>query len=62
MTKLTKQGVRDLSDLKGKPAGVKLEEPPIPIKCKHRNMRTRFSCGMYWMYCDDCNVYVGEPW
>ncbi len=63
MTKLTKQGVRDLNHLKGKPRGKVLEPPPSEaVQCSHKVTRVRFWAGMNWVFCDDCQSYVGEPW
>ena len=63
MTKLTKQGVRDLNHLKGKPRGKVLEAPPSQaVQCPHRAPRVRYELGVNWVYCDDCQTYVGEPW
>jgi hypothetical protein len=62
VAKLTKQGVRDLNDLPGKSKGVRLDEPPVPVACKHRNKRERWVWAMRWLYCDDCRTFIGEPW
>lgn len=63
MTKLTRQGVRDLDHLKGKPRGKVLEHPPQEaMQCPHKVTRIRYAAGMNWVYCDDCRCFVGEPW
>ncbi len=53
--KLTKQGVRDLNHLKGLSVGRKLEEPPVPVACKHRNTRT-IGYPYEWIRCEDCGA------
>lgn len=61
--KLTRQGVRDLDHLKGKPRGKVLEHPPPEaIVCKHRTKRIRYLEGMNWVWCEDCRNFVGDPW
>jgi hypothetical protein len=58
--KRTKQGVRDLSHLKAKPAGVRLSEPPVPVACRHKNTRVVRCVGISLVLCDDCSETVYE--
>ncbi len=59
--KLTKQGVRDLSHLKGKSAGVKVEfTGPVVAACKHRRTRQLLNGSAY---CEDCGERLDlEPY
>ena len=61
-TKLTKQGVRDLSHIKAKPKGVTLAEPPIVVDCKHRTRKTVYSSGLYWVKCEECGETLQDGW
>lgn len=61
-TKLTKQGVRDLSHLKAKPKGITLAEPPIVVDCKHRRKKTHWESILYWVVCEDCGETFGDGW
>lgn len=61
MTKLTKQGVRDLNHLKG-PKGKKLDMPPSHQMCKHPERIRHFSGDTQ---CKDCGVmwdWNGNPY
>jgi hypothetical protein len=51
--KLTRQGVRDLSHIKGKSVGRKLELPPEQDTCKHLHV---CEYGSGWIRCEDCNM------
>jgi hypothetical protein len=55
MSKITKQGVRDLNHLKGKSRGIRLEEPPIVIMCKHRHKVEKNFGGHLEVHCAECN-------
>ncbi len=59
----TKQGVRDLNHLKGRP-GLKLEAPPKSAQvCKHTATREVYASGD--TYCPDCGQmwdWHGQPW
>lgn len=54
--KTTRQGVRDLSHIKGKSTGKKLEMPPDTFMCNHKNKSvpdrfgnvTCLDCGLMW--------------
>ncbi len=56
--KLTRQGVRDLSGLKSKPLGIRLETPPSMVEafCKHHNKYDLDYSGD--IVCRDC----GKVW
>lgn len=58
--KLTKQGVRDLSHLKGKSVGRRLEAPPVPVACRHKNTRVLDSYGVSFLICEDCDETISE--
>lgn len=58
--KLTKQGVRDLNHIKGKSVEMKLEEPPIPVDCKHRNKREVTIYSIAYVICNDCDETLYE--
>ena len=56
MSKLTRQGVRDLDAVYGRPKGRKAELPPVSFMCKHENkvVKKRGSTEI----CKDC----GSTW
>lgn len=54
MTKLTKQGVRDLNDIPSKPRGRRLPMPPRPI-CSHAHTITRTIGDVLYETCLTCN-------
>lgn len=53
--RFTKQGVRDLNHIKGPPQGVRLESPPVPVACSHRNQKEVGITGD-WTRCLDCDM------
>lgn len=60
--KVTKQGVRDLNSLPGKPRGKTIESPPVPVNCKHpKSARRQFWNGFYEV-CDDCGESFNTDW
>lgn len=65
MAKLTKQGVRDLNDLKGSSKGIRLPEPPRQARqaphCFHIHTVERPSSGSVpYLFCQDCQRYLGD--
>lgn len=59
--KKTKQGVRDLSHLKGKSVGIKLEMPPSEQMCDHRRRSPQDTYGtVRCLDCPTCWDYEGR--
>ena len=53
--RMTKQGVRDLSNLPSKPRGIRLELPPSENTCDHRKT-TREDWDIRVAHCTACNA------
>lgn len=62
--KYTKQGVRDLSHIKAKSVGRKLEMPPVTQMCDHPadSVRETVSLGEYVYSCGDCGHSWTHDW
>ncbi len=61
-TKLTKQGVRDLNDLKGKSRGRRVDAPPSGLMCKHVRTRKEGHGDTVCMDCDASWDWQGMPY
>jgi hypothetical protein len=64
-TKFTKQGVRDLNDIKAPAAGRKLEMSPRHQLCDHRDAHgqsTVREIDGYYSYCLQCGVNWDIKW
>jgi hypothetical protein len=62
MTKMTKQGVRDLDSLPAKPAGIRLPEPPKHVGLCHHPRSAELELESGFIKCTACGAITYDPY